>query len=73
MPDATDKAAPLFATPESIYRAEQIERLLAMTADDAAQKWDFSDRDIMAIEWALAEINHLTSENAKLKRNKGDG
>ena len=67
MPDATDTAWPQFQTPASKHRNEQWERLEAMTADDAGQTWDFSDNDITAIEWALAEINRLLTENAMLK------
>ncbi len=60
-------AAPLFETQASKHRSEQWERLEAMTADDAAQTWDFSPADITAIEWALAEINRLLAENATLR------
>ncbi len=67
MPAATDTAAPLFETPASKHRSEQWERLEAMTADDAAQTWDFSDNDITAIEWARSEIERLLAENARLR------
>jgi len=31
------------------------------------QYWDFSDNDIAALDWALAEIDRLNTENYRLR------
>ena len=67
MADATDTAWAQGQTPASKHRTEQWEILEEMVSEEGGQLFDFAPKHVTAIEWGMAEINRLLTENAVLK------